>query len=185
MQRAAWLQTSAYQQRASLAHPEACSMPQRAGQRFHGALRAAAWQCRSHKSWQREGSRKAHRARWPEAVVGRPRRAGASVIVTAAAAAAADSGDSAQQSLPETRSSQQPQRLKHSRQSQQWSPGFGRLLWQQLAPDWWKLLCVAAFTFVSVVATVSVGPAVGRGPCCRIAPRAHSLLRSGRLTEYG
>ena len=43
-------------------------------------------------------------------------------------------------------------------------PGFARQLWQLLSPDWPKLVFVTIFTLLSVVCTVSIGPAVGRGP---------------------
>ena len=171
MQRVAWLQTSAHRQRASPTLENSC-MRQQAAQRMQAVRRAAGWQCRSRASCPRERTVKAHTAAvsWPELARTRPQRTRASVILTAAAAATASSGSGAQQSLQQTGRDLQPQQYQHSRQSQQWSPGFGRLLWQQLAPDWWKLLCVAAFTFVSVVATVSVGPAVGRGPSPCSAP---------------
>ncbi len=126
-------------------------------------------------------------SQWPPADIVRPRRSRLSVSAAAAAAAAgaaaANPGGGARPASQQPSDSHQPQRLEHSHQSRQWSPGFGRLLWQELSPDWWKLLCVAAFTFVSVIATVSVGPAVGRGPWPGIASRCRipallSLARS-------
>jgi len=126
---------------------------------------------------------------WPAAEVARPRHSRFSVTAAAAAAtagaAAANPGSGAQPPARQPSDSLHPQRLEHSRQTRQWSPGFGRLLWQELSPDWWKLLCVAAFTFVSVIATVSVGPAVGRGSWPGIAPRINSLLCSDLLTACG
>ena len=43
-------------------------------------------------------------------------------------------------------------------------PGLARQLWQLVSPDWLRLAFVTAFTLLSVVCTVSIGPAVGRGP---------------------
>ena len=128
-------------------------------------------------------------SQWPAAEVVRPRRSRLRITAAAAAAtagaAAANPGSGAQPAAQQPSSSLQPQLLEHSRQSRQWSPGFGRLLWQELSPDWWKLLCVAAFTFVSVIATVSVGPAVGRGPSPGIASRVRSLLCFDLLAACG
>ena len=97
---------------------------------------------------------------WPDALHSSPQRTRSSVVAAASAspAAAAHPGNGAQPSAL------QPQHIQHSRQPQSWSPGFWRQLWHLVSPDWLKLLCVAAFTLVSVIATVSVGPAVGRGP---------------------
>lgn len=35
--------------------------------------------------------------------------------------------------------------------------------WQLLLPDWTRLLACAAFTLLSVVCTISIGPAIGQG----------------------
>jgi hypothetical protein len=61
-------------------------------------------------------------------------------------------------------------------------PGLARQLWQLLSPDWLRLASVTAFTLLSVVCTVSIGPAVGAGPPY-MTPSVRDLLTS-RGPEY-
>ena len=150
-------------------------MRQQAVQRLPAKLQTAACQCRFWRYGTWEWAREARRAATmrPKAVTCRLRCtcsvvAGATAA-TAAAAATASSGAGAQESAQQPDSSHPLQHREHGRQPLPVRPRLGRQLWQLLSPDWVRLLCVAAFTLLSVVCTVSIGPAVGRGPRPRIA----------------
>ena len=179
MQGSALLQPSAHRQ-VTCATCLEYSKRQKAAQRLAPTWHTVAWQRGPWTPGRRQRPRNccpASTTTWPASAVSRPRRARVVVnAATGAAAATASLGDGALGSAQQPSSFLEPQHLEQSRQHRPVSPRLGRQLWQLLSPDWVKLLCVAACTLLSVVCTVSIGPAVGRGSSPLIACSASLVV---------